>query len=148
MLYNYQVQSDCNKCETRYSLKSQVYLCEDPQDRFRNFGGIGPLNLVKSKMNYSVFPKVQRHITTKYDSYAQRHVIVSEDEYNGVIAYVHGRGLIAVKNWLSGNSDRFPISTRSVQPVCIDYAPYMARLDEDSPSQGIYQTTAQSEEQK
>jgi len=44
-----------------------------------------------------------------------------------------------VKSWMAGNNDREPIGMRAIQPVCIDYAPFVISADPNAKKDNSYQ---------
>ena len=88
LLYNWKMNSQISEVITSYKLVHQHWLIKDPNLRANMTNGIGPMNLVKNRLNFALWPGKRRiKQPDEYDNFRGQLIEGSEQEEDGILCF-------------------------------------------------------------
>ena len=126
LLYNWKMNSQTCDLISSYKLVQQHWLIREQNLRMSMINGIGPMNQVKNKLCYALWPGKR---TVKYpdewDSYRSQAVRGQEVEEDGILAFATANQQVLVPNWNVGQQVPEGNDLSKMQQSCIDFAPFL-----------------------
>ena len=97
------MNSHSSELITAYKLVHQYWLIRDPQIRANMINGVGPMKLVKNRMNYSLWPgKRTIKQPDEYNEYTREVNQGAQSDEDGILAFATANQQVLVCNWNTG----------------------------------------------